>query len=424
MTGKRFILNFIEDKAFLTPETCLTFEQIGLPDVVTRFNEPALWTFEVLEYNSEDQSILAEITSYLLGNIEFPAQQLAYADVLEGIQKIIFRDIDTNALLQLIDEYEPEVLPSGPDYELDQLIEDVLASKETSKPMGKPTDKTPKIKVQEIKTSFTVPIKDLKFKFGCVSLSRKIEKINRVCEFSIYNDELREEFDAVKNYFGNVLKVKKVQVNIHLRLENGVIVKSEAHSPEISRINKSLIESVKFEFVKEASKKKLQIEIDKSLFTMDEFFDNITENKVRSKTFYSNEEDLFDDILQISDTKHYKHLRYLSSRHAHTVMKLRFVLKPTFSFIFLIEGERQYHIIWETLDSQEATYIWHVEPKDKALLRVTLRKIEDIINTIKVQGKTAYIQSSEDSYRRIRHDYSDLVEGFVKWKGEIESYLI
>jgi hypothetical protein len=105
-------------------------------------------------------------------------------------------------------------------------------------------------------------------------------------------------------------------------------------------------------------------------------------------------------------------------------MKLRFVLKPTFSFIFLIEGERQYHIIWETLDSQEATYIWHVEPKDKALLRVTLRKIEDIINTIKVQGKTAYIQSSEDSYRRIRHDYSDLVEGFVKWKGEIESYLI
>lgn len=423
MIGKRFILNFIEDKAFLTAETCLTFDQLGLPDIVRRFNEPAIWAFEVLEYNEEDHSIHAEITSYHLGNIEFPEQQLVYADLLEGIRKITFKEIDPGALLQVMDVYEPEPIPSDYNLATSQMSEAPLDAEE-AKPIHKPTAKPPKVKVQEIKTSFTVPIKDLKFKFGCVSLEKRIEKINRACEFSIYNDEIREEFDAVKNYFANVLKVKKVQVNIHLRLENGVIVKSEAHSPEISRINKNLIESVKFEFVRDVSKKKLQIEVDKGLFTMDEFFDNVTGNKVKSNTFYNKEGDLFDDILHISDTKHYKHLRYLSSRHAHTVMKLRFVLKPVFSFIFLIEGERQYHIIWETLDSQEATYIWHVDPKDKALLRITLKKIEDIINTIKVQGKTAYIQSSEDSYRRIRHDYSDLVEGFVRWKGEIESYLI
>lgn len=423
MTGKRFILNFIEDKAFLTAETCLTFGQLGLPGTIRRFNEPAIWAFEVLEYNSEDHSIFAEITSYHLGNIEFPQQQLAYADVLESIEKITFKYIDSGALLQVMDEYEPEVLPTEPDISYE--LEDASPVQEIRKPANKPiASPARQVKVQEIKTTFTVPIKELKFKFGCVTLEKKIEKINRLCEFSIYNDEIREEFDAVKNYFSNVLKVKKVQVNIQLRLEDGIIVKSEARSPEISRINKSLIESVKFEFVRDVSKKKLQIEIDKSLFTMDEFFDNITENKVKSNTFYNNEGDLFDDILQITETKHYKHLRYLSSRHAHTIMKLRFVLKPAFSFIFLVEGERQYHIIWETLDSQEATYIWHVEPKDKALLRITLKKIEDIINTIKMQGKTAYIQSSEDSYRRIRHDYSDLVEGFVRWKGEIESYLI
>ena len=42
-----------------------------------------------------------------------------------------------------------------------------------------------------------------------------------------------------------------------------------------------------------------------------------------------------DDLLEIHQTKHYKHLRYLSAIHASGIMKLRFVLKP-FSFIFLI----------------------------------------------------------------------------------------
>lgn len=102
-------------------------------------------------------------------------------------------------------------------------------------------------------------------------------------------------------------------------------------------------------------------------------------------------------------------------------MKLRFVHKP-FSFIFLIEGDRHNHIIWETLDTAEATYIWHID-KSPETLKLTLRKIEDIINLIKVQGKTAYLNSNEDPFRRIYHDYSNLVDGFVKWKGELESFL-
>jgi hypothetical protein len=56
-------------------------------------------------------------------------------------------------------------------------------------------------------------------------------------------------------------------------------------------------------------------------------------------------------------------------------------------------------------------------------LKNSLRKIEDIINVIKVQGKTAYINSNDDQFRRIYHDYSEIVDGFVKWKGELESVL-
>jgi hypothetical protein len=154
---------------------------------------------------------------------------------------------------------------------------------------------------------------------------------------------------------------------------------------------------------------------------MDEYFETFADEKIKSSIFYKNDKELFEDLLAISDTKHYKHLRFLSSKHSHEIMKLRFVHKP-FSFIFLIEGGRDYHIVWETLDTEEATYVWHID-KDINELKKTLRKIEGIINTIKVQGKTVYISSTDDPFRRIYHDYSDIVDGFVKWKSDLESIL-
>ena len=42
--------------------------------------------------------------------------------------------------------------------------------------------------------------------------------------------------------------------------------------------------------------------------------------------------------------KHYRQLRYLATRHEHTILKLRFVLSP-FSFVFLLAGEEQFHIV-------------------------------------------------------------------------------
>lgn len=42
---------------------------------------------------------------------------------------------------------------------------------------------------------------------------------------------------------------------------------------------------------------------------------------------------------------------------------------------------------------------------------------------IKVQGKTAYINETQDAFRRIYHEYSQVAEGFVKWKSEPETVL-
>lgn len=407
MKGQELKILFRQDKAYLTEDRPLSFELIGLPEYAKTFKEPAYWTIKVLNYSENEKKLFYKITSYQVGETEFESNQKLFADKLNDLQIITFNDLVTDGLLKML---------AGTSA-LKRLVKSVSVDSTTIQPTN--FFRQPHIKT--IKETFFVPLKNVRFKLGGVSFDKKFKEHNKTIEITIPNYDIREEFDAVKNYFANVLKTKKIEVIVYIEITDNEVTSIEAKSPEVEKIDKQLIDNVKFEFVKSTTKKKINIDIDKSLFTMDEYFDTFADEKFKSNTFHSNDKELFDDLLAISNTKHYKHLRYLSSKHSHDIMKLRFVHKP-FSFIFLIQGDRNYHIIWETLDTEEATYVWHIT-KDINVLKMTLRKIEDIINVIKVQGKTAYISSTDDPFRRIYHDYSELVDGFVKWKGELESIL-
>jgi len=85
-------------------------------------------------------------------------------------------------------------------------------------------------------------------------------------------------------------------------------------------------------------------------------------------------------------------------------------------------GEKKYHLVWETLNSEEATYIWHFEKTTEAL-RLGLKKVEFILKDIKETGKQDYLKNDHADFSRIMHDYSDDKSGFVNWKGKLESYL-
>lgn len=185
-------------------------------------------------------------------------------------------------------------------------------------------------------------------------------------------------------------------------------------------INRELIENVKFEVLKD-TRKKPNLDIDKNLFTIEEYIEAFIDSKLKSSIFFNDEQDFFENLLKVSSTKHYKHLRYLSSKHASSVMKLRFTHRP-FSFFFLIQGERHYHIVWETLNIAEATYIWRLN-KDSEVLKSTLKELEGIMNMIKSEGRTAYLALVDDSFNRIFHNYIESAESFIKWKREFDSIL-
>jgi len=410
MKGQILQIKFLEDKVFLTEEVAMSFEQLGLTAHRSKGNKPSFWVLRVLNYAEKDEKIFCEIVDYKNGETEFSDRQKLNAAILNKIKNISFNKIDTEKFVKTLERV------NNNHYRPTSNFVDSLAEEKVSIPALKL-----EVLPVYIDETFYVSLNDLRFILGGVSFQKKFKGYPKSIELTISNYDILVEFDAIKNYFVNIFGAKKIKVFVKLEIKGDDITVLSIFSPEINKINRETIDTIKFEFVKKSLKKKPAIEIDKSLFTMDEYFEMFGDEKVKSDTFYKNDRELFEDLISISQTKHYKHLRYLSSRHAHTLLKLRFVHKPI-SFLFLIEGDRNYHLIWETLDTREATYIWHID-KSLAQLKISLRHIEDIINIIKVQGKTAYLNSADEPFRRIYHDYSEMVDGFVKWKGELESWM-
>ena len=116
------------------------------------------------------------------------------------------------------------------------------------------------------------------------------------------------------------------------------------------------------------------------------------------KKAFSSEEELINELLKNKNVKHYKQLKYLVKNHLSQILKIRFVLNP-FSFVFLIGGAEQYHIVLETLDTEEASYIWHVEKKN---LHVQLSQVNHDLNVIRNQGRQYFLENPpEPEWNRV-----------------------
>ncbi|MEB2779589.1 hypothetical protein U3A58_04220 [Algoriphagus sp. C2-6-M1] len=272
-----------------------------------------------------------------------------------------------------------------------------------------PTEFIPERESLVIEQQIKVAIEDLDFRYGNVGFDYTGKENNQRFNFEIENEEFRPEFEVLKPYFSKVLKSKSVKVEIYVEVENGVIVSQLASSPEIENINKELIESVKFQFLNKGFIGQAQAS-KKNILT--------TSDLPRSQNIYTNSESILEDLLRGKLYKHSKHIRFLAERHERTVMKLRFVLQP-FSFVFMVAGKQYYHIILETLDTEEATYIWHSE-KSKSALMEALKQIDQELNSIREKGRQGYLETIPQNFSRVVHDYSDNNKGFIIWKGQLE----
>lgn len=258
-----------------------------------------------------------------------------------------------------------------------------------------------------------VLIEELDFCYGSIVFKYLTPDIKEPLEFEIENLQIRPEFEVLKPYFAKTLKSKYVSFDICAEFENGELVSQLATSTDLQRINQEVIEGVRFKFITN-SFFGMKPQTDKNLMTVDELL-----KKGNSEpNLYNDGVTLLDDLLTQKNFKHSKQLRYLANRHERTILKIRFVLSP-FSFVFLLLGEQQFHIVLETLDTEEATYLWHIE-KDKSLLKSQLKSIDEQLSIIRNKGRQAFLDTKPENFSRILHDYSDPQKGFVIWKDLLE----
>ena len=236
--------------------------------------------------------------------------------------------------------------------------------------------------------------------------------MNTELEFDIENFEIRPEFEVLKAYFSKSLKIKNIQVAIYAEFENGKLISQLATSTSLNRITNEIIEGVKFKFIENNFLGKVNRGDKSNILDVNQLQSDSKSN------LYDSGDELLNDFLKNKNYKHQKHLLYLADRHARTILKIRFVLSP-FSFVFLIEGAAGFHIIVETLNTEEATYIFSFN-NDKKELPEILKQVDLYFNIIKNKGRKGFLENPPMNFSRILHDYSDERKGFVVWKDLLE----
>ncbi|WP_231367553.1 DEAD/DEAH box helicase [Gillisia sp. JM1] len=271
---------------------------------------------------------------------------------------------------------------------------------------------TPLNNVFSFEKKIKVPIKKLDFHYGSVAFKYPVVEMNTELQFQVENIEIRPEFEALKTYFIRTLKSKTIIVELFAEFENGKLVSQQALSSDIEHINKEVIEGVKFQFLNKGLLKQFSPNI-KNILTSDELQG---QDKI-----YPTAEELLNEILKNKQYKHSQHIQYLAERHENQMMKIRFVLNP-FSFVFLLAGNKKYYIILETLDTEEATYMWQ-SPNNRVSLIEEVKQIDNQLSIIREKGRLAFLANTPENFTRIIHDYSDNKKGFILWKSTLDEII-
>ncbi|MCT4588815.1 MAG: DEAD/DEAH box helicase [Carboxylicivirga sp.] len=263
-----------------------------------------------------------------------------------------------------------------------------------------------------IRKQIKLDFKELEFRYGIVAFNYVNRQTGELIEFEVENDIIRPEFTILKPYFAKQLGLRKVTLDIYAEFENDILIAQEVQSTDIERINDELIESVKFRFVQKEVIGGRPHDFQEEMLGLQ----NVTNNLLPD----IDEEDFINELLSNQDTKHQKQIRFLLQRHQAHILKIRFVLSP-FAFVFLIEGDEQYHIVLETLDTEEATYLWHI---DKSNLHDQLKTINNDLSIMRNKGRQFFIHNAPNNFSRIVHDYNGENKGYFMWKSMLEERLV
>ena len=174
-----------------------------------------------------------------------------------------------------------------------------------------PNEATDTKEILKIEERIKLPIDDLEFRYGTIAFKYYVNQTDTEIEFELENTEIRPEFDVLKPHFEKILKTRNVVIDIHAEFQNMKLIAQLATSSDLDKINREMIESVKFRFIEKNILGKKNNHSNENLLDIHQIQ---LGDKINSLLYNSGEE-LLEDILKNEKVKHYRQLRYLSFRH-------------------------------------------------------------------------------------------------------------
>lgn len=419
---KHIIIKITNKGVFYNEDEFIEWKHTNFPPKKEfNFNQrrDIFWEVKMISYDRGNAQLNVEVVNYDVESREgvFISQKAKFS-----FQRIGFSKLKWSELRRVLNIYTQilfnEISDSG------EQIKEVVREKirdenwfDFSEQMVKPEQRS---------IHFKYPLKKARFKMGYVELEKKLDGLSRKIKINIENSNLIPEFDHVKSFFAKALGKREIEVTGYYKIDEKGEMIVKCQSKEINQIDEDLVKTVRLLKLRESIFKPKIRAIDKSLFTPEEYFESLEEERL-GNTIRNSDKDLLEEILQLKGIRNRKQLIYLSGKLQSTKAGLRFTLSPQFGFLFYVEGEEMDHYIWELLNTN-ATYIWSLD-KECASLEGKFKLVESNINFIRENGRRVYLNSEKYEnmvFNKINHEKSEkgIVDGFPKWKMRVNEKIV
>jgi hypothetical protein len=341
--------------------------------------------------------------------------------IAANIKRIIFVGIPNRPIIEPY-SFKTDFTPFVNRYTQDEPdgSDDVLAEKIRQRELAQreqAAQKEERKEKQIFAYSIEFPIKDLKFEDELVSFDYYVPQVHSKIHFQITNAFVKKEYDSIKNYFSKALGTKKFTISIHVESFDNKVINHSATSPDVDKIDNSLFELVEDLYIEDSFINNAEDEI----YSLEERAKEASKETGSEKI--KDAEWLLNKLITKERTKHYYHLRFLSSKHLSEVFHLHLTGKPI-SFIFLIPNRNDYCLVWETYSTEEATYVWKLNEMSANKLLSSVEELVQNIKWLRKNNKMTFLKNKPTNFKRIEHDYSGEDMGFKKWKAELEKFLL
>ncbi len=256
-----------------------------------------------------------------------------------------------------------------------------------------------------------LPIKEVNIEEGKATFNYYSPETRSSMEFEVIHPFLTRSLDSIKNYFPNALSITKFQFEISYSILEGKLLEQTALSTDILKINDTIFEIVQSRIINDYF-----INSEDEIFSITEKAANLPEG-IKYKGLDA-ESKVLDYLIDPTKTKHHYHLRYLSDKHLYRFSNLILTGKPL-SFVFVLNNGKSCFLIWETYQTEEATYVWRIESEVEDKIRIEVEAILEKIKWLRKHNKEEFLKNKPDNFKRIQHNYNLPAKGFSEWKDQL-----